>query len=89
MPTRRQYRKCKCLDCRTGTSQNSSPNITDTSRLVKERFDNFNRQVVASKAIFLNEMCEWKKEGVRVKLKIIMACQMKQKCLCWNMKTSF
>ena len=74
------------------SSQNLSPTVTDTNRQVKRRYDNFNAQMVAIKANFMNETYELKNEVNRLRLRIKYQdsdIQIKQNCLCWNMKSHF
>ena len=52
------------------SSQISSPHETSLSQQVKDRFDNFNAQIVPIKAYFMNEIYELKNEVDRLKQKV-------------------
>ena len=52
------------------SSQISSPHEINRNQQVKDRFDNFNTQIVAIKAYFMNEINELKYEKDRCKQKI-------------------
>lgn len=74
------------------SSQNLSPNVTDTNRQVRYEFDIFNAQIVPIKANFMNKTYKLKKEVNKLRLKIEHQhndMQIKQNCLCWNIKTHF
>ena len=51
------------------SSQISSPHETDRNQQVKNRFDNFNAQIVAITAYFMNEIYKLKNEVDRLKQK--------------------
>lgn len=74
------------------SSQNLSPNVTDTNRQVRYEFDIFNAQIVPIKANFMNKTYKLKKEVNKLRLKIEHQhndMQIKQNFLCWNIKTHF
>ena len=52
------------------SSQTSSPHETNRNQQVKDRFDNFNAQIAAIKAYFMNEIYELKNEVDRLKQKV-------------------
>ena len=52
------------------SGKNSSTDVTDMNRQVKDRFDNFNAQIVAIKANLMNKIYNLKNEVDRLKLKI-------------------
>ena len=52
------------------SSQISSPHETSLNQQVKDRFDNFNAQIVPIKAYFMNEIYELKNEVDRLKQKV-------------------
>ena len=52
------------------SSQTSSPHETNRNQQVKDRFDNFNAQIAAIKASFMNEIYELKNEVERLKQKV-------------------
>ena len=52
------------------SSQTSSPHETNRNQQVKDRFDNFNAQIAAIKASFMNEIYELKNEVERLKQKM-------------------
>ena len=52
------------------SGKNSSTDVTDMNRQVKDRFDNFNAQIVAFKANLMNKIYNLKNEVDRLKLKI-------------------
>ena len=52
------------------SSQISSPHETNRTQQVKDRFDNFNAQIAAIKAYFMNEIYELKNEVDRLKQKV-------------------
>ena len=54
----------------TQISEQASPHETNRNQQVKDRFDNFNTQIVAIKAYFMNEIYKLKKELDRLKQKI-------------------
>ena len=74
------------------SSQNLSPNVTDTNRQVRYKFDNFNAQIVPIKANFMNKTYKLRNEVNNLRLKIEHQhndMQIKQNCPCWNIKTHF
>ena len=52
------------------SSQTSSPHETNRNQQVKDRFDNFNAQIAAIKASFMNEIYELKNEVESLKQKV-------------------
>ena len=52
------------------SGKNSSTDVTDMNRQVKDRFDNFNAQIVPIKANLMNKIYNLKNEVDRLKLKI-------------------
>ena len=52
------------------SSQISAPHETNRNQQVKDRFDNFNAQIAAIKAYFMNEIYELKNEVDRLKQKV-------------------
>ena len=52
------------------SSQTSSPHETNRNQQIKDRFDNFNAQIAAIKASFMNEIYELKNEVERLKQKV-------------------